>query len=64
MRPVGLAPEVPEDLYMLIKKVGYNPRAMDVGKTADDMTRQGRRGAETPGAKPKGQGLQVPLDSH
>ena len=28
MRPLGLAPEVPEDLYMLIKKVGV---ALDDG---------------------------------
>jgi hypothetical protein len=59
----GLAPEIPEDLYMLIKKVCFGEVAPDAIAM---LTRYppGRRCPQAPRAQPQGPGLQVPPDSH
>lgn len=63
---IGLAPEVPEDLYMLIKKVrklaqiGIRTLYMMI----DFSLSLGRRCPQAPRAQPQGQGLQVPSHSH
>ena len=57
----GLAPEIPEDLYMLIKKVIYI--SLD-SISEQKLTEPGRCRAQAPRAQPERQGLQVPPHSH
>lgn len=60
-RSIGLAPEIPEDLYMLIKKVRYNYtfHCSHLANTIDP----GRRRPQAPRAQPQGQGQQIPPHS-
>lgn len=56
---LGLAPEIPEDLYMLIKKVIVQNL---VKGTAHNVLiiALGRRCPQAPRTQPQGQGLEVP----
>ncbi|KAB8611438.1 hypothetical protein FH972_025943 [Carpinus fangiana] len=65
IRTTGLAPEIPEDLYMLIKKVIF-PMERSFRKTpqTNATIQTGRRRPQAPRAQPQGQGWQVPPHSH
>jgi hypothetical protein len=61
----GLAPEIPEDLYFLIKKVCKFTISLVVSQNVQHPNNfEGRRRPQTPRAQQKGQGLQVPPHSH